>query len=261
MKKGGRTMKKSKILVSTALALCMGATAVTPAFAADNESFTFTKIGDYNADGVASVSDITALQLQLGGNGTISGTALEHIDFNGDGAFNVNDITELQKMVAGTEYTCYQKTDSSYKNIPMRYYVYDYNGNSKGDIIEYETIDTPENYIMTVDEMRRNSVKGISLITSKEQFVDLFKAESPEFDDEFFKDNALFVMLTARDWYDYTGINSFALDGNKLIVYDYEVETFMEYGEKCCRNNIYRLNKADIENITEINFYTQYLAQ
>lgn len=60
-------MKKSKILVSTALALCMGATAVTPAFAADNESFTFTKIGDYNADGVASVSDITALQLQLGG--------------------------------------------------------------------------------------------------------------------------------------------------------------------------------------------------
>ena len=104
-------MKKSKILVSTALALCMGATAVTPAFAADNESFTFTKIGDYNADGVASVSDITALQLQLGGNGTISGTALEHIDFDGDGAFNVNDITELQKMVAGTEYTCYQKTD------------------------------------------------------------------------------------------------------------------------------------------------------
>ncbi len=43
-------MKKSKILVSTALALCMGATAVTPAFAADNESFTFTKIGDYNAE-------------------------------------------------------------------------------------------------------------------------------------------------------------------------------------------------------------------
>lgn len=60
-------MKRSKILVSAALALCMGATAVTPAFAADNESFTFTKIGDYNADGVASVSDITALQLQLGG--------------------------------------------------------------------------------------------------------------------------------------------------------------------------------------------------
>ena len=108
--------------------------------------------------------------------------------------------------------------------------------------MDYETIYTPENYIMTVDEMRRNSVKGISLITSKEQFVDLFKAESPVFDDEFFMENALFVMLTARDWYDYTGINSFALDGNKLIVYDYEVETFMEYGEKCCRNNIYRLN-------------------
>ena len=55
---------------------------------------------------------------------------------------------------------------------------------------------------LPIYEMRRNSVKGISLITSKEQFVDLFKAESPEFDDEFFKDNALFVILTARDWYD-----------------------------------------------------------
>ena len=30
-------MKKSKILVSTALALCMGATAVIPAFAAENQ--------------------------------------------------------------------------------------------------------------------------------------------------------------------------------------------------------------------------------
>ena len=29
-------MKKTKILVSTALALCMGATAVIPAFAAEN---------------------------------------------------------------------------------------------------------------------------------------------------------------------------------------------------------------------------------
>ena len=39
-------MKKSKILVSTALALCMGATAVIPAFAAENQKFTYTKIGD-----------------------------------------------------------------------------------------------------------------------------------------------------------------------------------------------------------------------
>ena len=38
MKKGGRTMKKTKILVSTALALCMGATAVIPAFAAENQN-------------------------------------------------------------------------------------------------------------------------------------------------------------------------------------------------------------------------------
>ena len=106
MKKGGRTMKKSKILVSTALALCMGATAVIPAFAAENQKFTYTKIGDYNADNAVDISDVTALQLQLVGKEVITGAMLEHLDFNGDGGFNVNDVSEIQKKIVGTDYEC-----------------------------------------------------------------------------------------------------------------------------------------------------------
>ena len=94
-------MKKSKILVSTALALCMGATAVIPAFAAENQKFTYTKIGDYNADNAVDISDVTALQLQLVGNEVITGAMLEHLDFNGDGGFNVNDVSEIQKKIVG----------------------------------------------------------------------------------------------------------------------------------------------------------------
>lgn len=93
-------MKKTKALISTALALCIGAASAVPAFAAE-EKFTFTKIGDYDANNRVDVSDITALQLQLSGDDVITGTALEHTDFNGDGSFDVNDVSEMQKMVAG----------------------------------------------------------------------------------------------------------------------------------------------------------------
>ena len=110
-------MKKSKILVSTALALCMGATAVIPAFAAENQKFTYTKIGDYNADNAVDISDVTALQLQLVGNEVITGAMLEHLDFNGDGGFNVNDVSEIQKKIVGTDYECYKPLGDSYNNV------------------------------------------------------------------------------------------------------------------------------------------------
>ena len=257
-------MKKAKILVSTTLALCMGATAVIPAFAAENQKFTYTKIGDYNADNAVDISDVTALQLQLVGKEVkevITGAMLEHLDFNGDGSFNVKDVSEIQKMIVGTDYECYLKTDSSYKDIVQTGHTYPGYGDVEGTGIKSEIICETADYIMTVDEMKRNPVKGCALITSKEQFCDIFKAESPEFDEEFFKDNALFAMLSVNDKYDSVGVYSFAVDGNKLIVFDYKMDTFEEYGEDCCENNIYRLNKADIENITEIEYYTTHMAQ
>lgn len=262
-------MKKTKALISTALAFCIGAAAAVPAFAVE-EKFTFTKIGDYDANNRVDVSDITALQLQLSGDDVITGTALEQTDFNGDGSFDVNDVSEMQKMVAGEAFKCYRNMDSSYRDIEQKSYPYDgfYGyGSIGGTYIKSEKIFGADDYFMTVDEKERSPFKGSALITSKEQFCDLFKAESPEFDDEFFKENALFITLTVMHRYDSSGIYQFETDGNKLIVYDYRVDTYWESGQIgdenkiVCENNIYKLNKSDIENITEIGYCTTYLAQ
>ena len=159
-------MKKTKILVSTALALCMGATAVIPAFAAENQKFTYTKIGDYNADNAVDISDVTALQLQLVGNEVITGAMLEHLDFNGDGGFNVNDVSEIQKKIVGTDYECYKPLGDSYNNVTeeTQYYYYDEKIPGKG--IPYEIIYNENNGIVTMNEF--DSIKRCNfLINSK----------------------------------------------------------------------------------------------
>lgn len=56
-----------------------GCNSGNPAFAAENQKFTYTKIGDYNADNAVDISDVTALQLQLVGNEVITGAMLEHL--------------------------------------------------------------------------------------------------------------------------------------------------------------------------------------
>lgn len=253
-------MKKAKILVSTALALCMGAAAVIPAFAV-NTPFTYTKIGDYNADNKVNITDVTTLQLQLSGSDVVTGAALEHTDFDGNGIFDVNDISEMQKMVVGAEYNCYQQMDHSYKNIPRSYKYYQY-GCFEGVSIDSEKIYDVNECVENEDEVKANYPTRIyDLITTEEQFCDVFKGTSPEYDDEFFKDNALFVIAVTLDYYDDRGINGFSVNENKLVVYDYDLDDFIDTGKKAYINKFYRLNKADIEDINEIVFYTTYMAQ
>ena len=253
-------MKKAKILLSTALALCMGAAAVIPAFAV-NTPFTYTKIGDYNADNKVNITDVTTLQLQLSGSDVVTGAALEHTDFDGNGIFDVNDISQMQKMVVGAEYNCYQQMDNSYKNIPKRHTQYHY-GCFEGVSIDSEKIYDINDCVENEDEVKANYPTRIyDLITSEEQFCDVFKGTSPEYDDEFFKDNALFVIAVTLDYYDDRGINGFSVNENKLVVYDYDLDDFIDTGKKAYINKFYRLNKADIEDINEIVFYTTYMAQ
>ena len=253
-------MKKAKILVSTALALCMGAAAVIPAFAV-NAPFTYTKIGDYNADNKVNITDVTTLQLQLSGGDVVTGAALEHTDFDGDGIFDVNDISQMQKMVVGAEYNCYQQMDNSYKNIPKRHTQYHY-GCFEGVSIDSEKIYDINDCVENEDEVKANYPTRIyDLITSEEQFCDVFKGTSPEYDDEFFKDNALFVIAVTLDFYDDTSINGFSVNENKLVVYNYHLDDFIDTGKTAYINKFYRLNKADVEDINEIVFYTTYMAQ
>ena len=252
-------MKKAKILVSTALALCMGA-AVIPAFAV-NAPFTYTKIGDYNSDNKVNITDVTTLQLQLSGGDVVTGAALEHTDFDGNGIFDVNDISEMQKMVVGAEYNCYQQMDNSYKNIPKRHTQYHY-GCFEGVSIDSEKIYDVNECVENEDEVKANYPTRIyDLITTEEQFCDVFKGTSPEYDDEFFKDNALFVIAVTLDYYDDTSINGFSVNENKLVVYNYHLDDFIDTGKTAYINKFFRFNKADVEDINEIVFYTTYMAQ
>lgn len=253
MKKGGRTMKKAKILVSTALALCMGATAVIPAFAAENQKFTYTKIGDYNADNAVDISDVTALQLQLVGNEVITGAMLEHLDFNGDGGFNVNDVSEIQKKIVGTDYECYKQLGDSYNNVTeeTKYYYYNYGEKIPGKGIPYEIIYSEHNGIVTMNEF--DSIKRCNfLITSKEQFCDLFKAESSDFDDEFFKENALYAYIGIVGSNDYSFIEYISADGNQLIVSKIDIYAWPKSDGYACCNKLIKLKKSDVENISHI---------
>lgn len=74
-------------------------------------------------------------------------------------------------MIVGTDYECYLKTDSSYKDIVQTSHTYPGYGDVEGTGIKSEIICETPDYIMTVDEMKRNPVKGCALITSKNSFV------------------------------------------------------------------------------------------
>lgn len=254
-------MKKAKILLSTALALCMGATAVIPAFASIN-TFTFTKIGDYNADNKVNVTDVTTLQLQLSGSDVVTGTALEHTDFDGDGIFDVNDISQMQKMVVGAEYNCYKQTGDSYNNIPeeTQYYYYDYSGSIPGERINYEIFFQDHNYIVTKNELASIGRCNF-LITSTEQFCDLFKAESPEFNDEFFEENALYVFIGIMGTHDYSIIDTIHVDGNQLIVSRMDCSAWPPTNEYDCYNMFVKLKKSDVENVDNIFVNKTYIAE
>ena len=246
-------MKKAKILVSTALALCMGATAVIPAFAAENQKFTYTKIGDYNADNAVDISDVTALQLQLVGKEVITNAMLEHLDFNGDGSFNVNDVSEIQKKIVGTDYECYKQLGDSYNNVTeeTKYYYYNYGEKIPGKGIPYEIIYSEHNGIVTMNEF--DSIKRCNfLITSKEQFCDLFKAESSDFDDEFFKENALYAYIGIVGSNDYSFIEYISADGNQLIVSKIDIYAWPKSDGYACCNKLIKLKKSDVENISHI---------
>ena len=255
-------MKKAKLLISTALAICMGTLSAVPAFAI-NSSFTYSRIGDYNSDNKVNVADVTTLQTQLAGSDVVTGTALEHTDFDGDGKFDVNDVLELQKMIVGAEYNCYQKMDNSYKNIPGKSFEYLYGIGGGGVHIDSERL--YGEYIAVENELELENnypTHLFDLITSKEQFCDAFKGESPEFDDEFFEDNALFVIAVTLKYYDDISIRGFSVNENKLNVYYDRVDDYLRHTDKMAYiNQMYRLNKADVEDISEIDFYITYMSQ
>ena len=166
-------------------------------------------------------------------------------------------MSEIQKKIVGTDYECYKPLGDSYNNVTeeTQYYYYDEEIPGKG--IPYEIIYDEHNGIVTMNEF--DSIKRCNfLITSKEQFCDLFKAESSDFDDEFFKENALYAHIGITGSNDYSFIESINADGNQLIVSRIDIYAWPKTDDYACCNMLIKLKKSDVENISHILVKQKY---
>ena len=208
-------MKKFKAILSAGIALCIGASSLTTAFAADEVTLNYEKIGDYNSNKVVDVTDVTVLQMQLAGYDAVAESAMYMTDFNGDEVFDVNDVTESQKMLAGLEYTCYAEMDSSYLNI------------ERSDMrarptlpeqeIEFERVLFTNELVPIIDEYKYQYRKDY-LINSKEQFAHLFGTISPDFDDSFFEEYSLYIWIIGSPSPSDRTISRMGVEDNKLLI-------------------------------------------
>ena len=239
-------MKKLKAILSAGIALCIGISSLTTAFAADEMTLNYEKIGDYNANKVVDISDVTVLQMELAGYDAVAESSMHMTDFNGDEVFDVNDITESQKMLAGLDFTCYAEMDSSYLDIKITD-SYDYPEYIENQI-EFENI-LNSNEIFPV-RINSSNFKSGFLIESKEQFVHLFGATSTNFDDSFFEEYSLYI------WYNYCGdpkydrkVTEMGIENNQLIINRYNFyETYTDL-ELRAWTSFYKIKKSDIKEI------------
>ena len=208
-------MKKFKAILSTGIALAIAAVSLTTAFAA--EKFVYYKVGDFDASTVVDVSDVTTLQMQLAGYNVMQGGTLDMADFNGDGTFDVNDVTETQRMLAGFEYKCFVKADESYLdyNFVHREAYIDEDNPCK---IDYEILYDCNNLIFT-NEFCNQHGGGSYFIKNKDEFFSVFNVYSPIFNDEYFEENALYIILQYNNNYvNEYDVTAMAVEGNTLYV-------------------------------------------
>ncbi|MEE1060299.1 MAG: dockerin type I repeat-containing protein [Ruminococcus sp.] len=248
-------MKKLKVILSAGIALCIGVSSVTTAFAA--EPFTYYKIGDFDSNKKVDVSDVTTLQMQLAGYEVMEIGALDMADLNGDGYFDVSDVTDTQKMVAGLDYDCFITADESYKDITRVLNCYPTEENAIDFEVLYNTRDLIFKY-MPSDGHEHSGNKY--LIKNKEQFYAVFNVYSPEFDDEYFEENALFVFLQFDYCYNKEyHIKAMGVENNTLCVrgehyVPYVYEEALAYWHIFCK-----VKQEDVKNVDTISYSAEYV--
>ena len=248
-------MKKLKAILSAGIALCIGASSLTTAFAA--EPFKYYKIGDFDANKKVDVSDVTTLQMQLAGYEVMEVGALDMADLNGDGDFDVSDVTDTQRLIAGLDYNCFITADESYKEITDGGKGYPTEDNA----IEFETLYNQSDLIfkyMPSDGMEHSGNKY--LIKNKEEFYAVFNVFSPEFDDEYFAENALFVFLQ----FDYCSnkeynIKVIGVENNTLCIsgehyIPYILTESLAYWHVFCK-----VKQEDVKDIESISYSADYI--
>ena len=221
------------------------------------EPFKYYKIGDFDADKKADVSDVTTLQMQLAGYEVMESGALDMADLNGDGNFDVRDVTETQKMVAGLEYDCFITADESYKEITGGG-----NGNlNEENTIEFETLYNQRDLIFKYMPSDGHEHSGNKyLIKKKEQIYAVFNVYSPEFDDKYFEENALFVFLQYDNCYNKEyRIKAMGVEKNTLCVEsDHYIprisEDALAYWHVFCK-----VKQEDVKDVEFIRYSANYI--
>ena len=249
-------MKKLKRILSTSIALTIAATSLTTAFAADK--FVYYRVGDFDENKTVDVSDVTTLQMQLAGYDVMQGGTLDMADFNGDGDFDVVDVTEAQKMLVGLDYNCFLTESKTYLeyNFARRD---DYIAEDNPNKINYETLYDCNNLIFTnyyCSELGGNSY----LIKNKDEFFSVFNVYSPIFNDEFFEENALYVILEFNNSYvtDYD-VTAMAVEGNTLYIDKKYVYPNPVGAMPTAWHVIYKIKKSDIQNVDTISSKTNVI--
>ena len=250
-------MKKFKVILSAGIALCIGVSSLSTAFAA--EKITHYKIGDFDANQRVDVSDVTALQMQLAGYESIEEGPLGMADFNGDGCFDVSDVTETQKMVAGLDYNCFVKADETFKEIESEDipFVKREEPLTEEEVIEYEELYNWKNLILTNYECEWHS--ELYIIRNQDEFYSVFGAYSPNFDDEYFKDYALIAWLNARPEYnDVFKLTAIGSKDDALYLDFYEVNYQLQSPMPAYHHALYKVKQSDISNVNTISNYSYY---
>lgn len=170
-----------------------------------------------------SIFDVTAVQRHLAEIEPVAEPLTKNADFDGDGAITVFDATNMQRKLADMSYQCIVTADPSYLSGELAE-----NSGEQGDTTDQMPVDLEAYNEICMDigtfghfpteNMTYQPVQA-AVITSREQYFSFLEAYTLAFDDDFFQDNALLVVL--RNDYLYNNVNtveSASIEDGRLCV-------------------------------------------
>jgi len=145
--------------------------------------------GDADGDNQLTIKDATVIQKHIAKLKLVDDPyCLKCMDFNGDGKINIKDATQIQKNIAKLPYNCVVKPEEL-----NNYNVSTSDEVTLGTNIPFQHMLNARNAILFSPDNNENSTTAI--INSAGQFYKMFDRYSLYFDNEFFKENSLIVIL------------------------------------------------------------------
>ncbi|MGN0487836.1 MAG: dockerin type I domain-containing protein [Ruminococcus sp.] len=179
------------------------------------DSVTFYKIGDANADKKIDINDVTKIQKALAeiipaDNGVLIGG-----DANGDGETDIRDVTQIQRVILDISYIYYP-----YDKYPRYKITKDPIKISGDNVINSQVLYAEDEMQPGVITESGGMSSFVSIIRTKEELASFTDCHSPELDDEFFKENSLIVAhiytYDSGDFYSAYSLENIKVEGNTL---------------------------------------------